>query len=117
MAKILLIGLLLVLFIKGTTQERNKSTGYGKITGKIIDSVTKKPIEYATITLFQQGEKKELTGTVTDTVGRFTLTGINAGAYNIVVEFIGYFPHTINNIVIDKQNLPIDVKEISLSPK
>ncbi|HKC35710.1 MAG TPA: TonB-dependent receptor, partial [Chitinophagaceae bacterium] len=117
MARIILVGLLLLLFIKGNTQETKKTNGDGKITGKIIDSLTRKPVEYATITLFQEGNKKIANGTVTDSTGRFILTDINAGVYKIVVEFIGYAPHSITNIVIDKQNLQVDLKDIFFSQK
>src|SRR5258705_748221 len=117
MARIILVGLLLLLFIKGNTQETKKTNGDGKITGKIIDSLTRKPVEYATITLFQEGNKKIANGTVTDSTGRFLLTDINAGVYKIVGEFIGYAPHSITNIVIDKQNLQVDLKDIFFSQK
>ncbi|MFI5133216.1 MAG: TonB-dependent receptor domain-containing protein [Chitinophagales bacterium] len=117
MSKILLTSLLLILLIKSEAQGKNRPAGDGTITGKIIDSATQKPVEYATITLFQQGNKKILTGTVTNAEGRFTLSDLNAGAYKMTVEFIGYLPHTINNIVISKQNLQVDVKNILLSVK
>src|ERR1043165_2958383 len=117
MARMLLIGLWLALFTKGNAQEAKKPAGEGKITGKIYDSVTKKPIEYATITLFELGNKKVLNGTITDSTGRFTLADINAGTYKMVIEFLGYLPHTINTLVLDKQNLQADLKDIFLSLK
>lgn len=117
MARILLVSLMLGFFLKAETQETKKPAQDGRITGEVIDSITKKPVEYATITLFHEENKKIANGTVTDSTGRFTLTDINPGRYKIIVEFIGYQPYSITNIVIDKQKLLINEKDIFLSLK
>ncbi len=76
-----------------------------KITGKVIDSTTAAPLEYATITMFLQGNKKPLTGTTTNEAGNFTLTGVPPGTFNVIVEFIGYQPFKISNLkVIQKKS-------------
>ena len=117
MTRILLVSVLMVFFLKGRAQDTKKPGGEGKISGKIIDSVTKRPVEYATITLFEEGNKKIANGTVTDKEGRFILSDVNAGSYKIVVEFIGYIPDTISNIILDKQTMQPDLKDIFLSRK
>jgi outer membrane receptor protein involved in Fe transport len=117
MTRILLFSFLLLLFLKGNTQETKKTAPDGKISGRIIDSVTKKPVEYATITLSEEGNKKIANGTVTDKEGRFVITDINPGRYKIVIEFIGYLPFSISNIIIDKQNPETALKDISLPRK
>jgi ferric enterobactin receptor len=109
--KIILIGLLIFTNIAGMCQQ----TGNGKIQGKVTDSTSAGTIEYATITLFEKGNKKALTGTTTDSLGRFELTGINEGSYTIMVEFIGYHPYTITNVEISKKKNELDLKNIFLS--
>ena len=43
---------------------------------------------------------------------------MSKGSYNVVVEFIGYQPYTLSNVVvINKQNLSVDLKTISLVKK
>ncbi len=117
MAKTLLVGILMFLFITGQAQRENQSNGNGEISGKIVDSASKNPVEYATITLFQQGSKKAVNGAITDQQGVFTISGLNPGTYKILVESIGYLSHSINNIRIDKQNGQVDLKDVSLTIK
>ena len=70
--KKLLLGLFLLLqFHLWAQQESIKKNG-AEISGKVIDALSKKPIEYATITLFKPANKKALTGTTTNSTGGFT---------------------------------------------
>jgi ferric enterobactin receptor len=108
---IILIGAFLMAGLLSMGQQ----TGSGKIIGKVSDSISAGAIEYATITLFAKGDKKVLTGTTTDSLGHFELTGINEGNYSIVVEFIGYHPFTINDLEVDKKKNLIDLKNVVLS--
>ncbi len=87
------------------------------IAGKVVDSVNKISLEYATITLFTEEGKKELDGTTTDKKGHFKLKKIPEGYYRIVVDFIGYQSHTINHIVISRDSGDINLKDIELSRK
>ena len=90
--------------------------GY-KITGTLLDSVTKHPLEYATISIFPEEAKKPVNGAVSDIKGNFVVNDVDAGTYKLVAEFIGYKPHTLFNIIINKENPLINIKDISLEPK
>jgi len=46
----------------------------GKLTGRVTDSVSQQPIEYATIRLIDSASRKIITGTVTDTKGNFLIS-------------------------------------------
>src|SRR3954447_22346134 len=95
--KLAFISLLLIVQFTSKAQDNNESKG-GKIIGKIIDSLSKKPVEYATITLSAAGSNKVLNGTTADSTGSFKLPGITPGTYIVAVDFIGYKAHTINNL-------------------
>lgn len=84
------------------------------LKGQVADSISKKPLEYATVTLFTPGNKKPVTGTVTDKTGGFVLGGVKEGSYTVVFEFIGYKAFTLKNVVVS--NTPIDFKKIFLLP-
>ena len=58
------------------------------ITGNIIDSNTKEPLEYATVVL-NNIETKQLSGGITDEKGNFTIK-IIPGTYDISFEFISF---------------------------
>jgi len=96
-------------------QENNEKNNDGTITGKITDSITGKPIEYATISLFKTGDKKPVNGAVTNNEGRYKLTSVDTGKYKIVVEFLGYQPHTMANVQINKKKPSVDLPAIVLA--
>ena len=115
MQKNILLGLFF-LFVGIQTeaqQDGNKNSG-ATILGSIKDSIGKKPVEYATISVFKNGEKKPVNGTVTSADGRFKLTGIDTGNYRILIEFIGYLPKNIPGIAVNKKNASIDLSVINL---
>ncbi|MFN4084788.1 MAG: TonB-dependent receptor domain-containing protein [Spirosomataceae bacterium] len=67
------------------------TTGYGKITGQIIDSTSNEPVEFATVALFAKNDtKKPIDGTISDEKGQFTLKNVPTGQFLLKVSFIGY---------------------------
>jgi len=70
----------------------------GKISGTVIDSVTKKPLDYGTVTLFRAGGKSPVTGILTDEKGSFKLDNIHPGSYRLEISLVGYPTKVINNI-------------------
>ncbi len=62
----------------------------GRISGTVIDSITKKPLDYATVSISRSGGKAILNGTLTDEKGNFKLNNVAPGKYKISVTFIGY---------------------------
>src|SRR3954469_19574517 len=102
MQRLLLISLFLILQLTLKAQDNNENNGV-KIIGKVVDSLSKKPVEYATITLSATGSNKVLNGTTADSTGNFNLPGIAPGTYIVAVDFIGYKAHLISNLVINKK--------------
>ena len=66
------------------------------ITGNIIDSETKQPLEYATISFYSLREKQIIDGTITDENGSFDIK-IPEGVYDVKIEFISYKPYELKN--------------------
>lgn len=62
----------------------------GRITALVLDSLTKKPIDYASISLTKLNDKKSLNGGVTDEKGKITLQNVAPDQYNMLVGFMGY---------------------------
>ncbi|NNC70519.1 MAG: TonB-dependent receptor [Flavobacteriaceae bacterium] len=97
-----------LLGINGTAQmAKDKLPKNGSISGKVVDTNTKKPIPYATIVV------KDLvgntrTGGITDELGVFEIKKIPEGKNIVEVQFIGYqtFKKEINLVSGNlKQNL------------
>ena len=91
----------------------------GQLLGTILDRFTEKPIAHATILLEKDG--KELYYTTSDKNGRYEITKINAGAYNVKVSCDGYETVTIRDVNIPVKKLTfqdfwLKNKETSAAP-
>lgn len=95
-------------------QEKTANTGNGKIIGNIIDSVTRKSIEYATISLINPTNKKIVNGTTSGSRGSFTINNLPVGVYDVEAEFIGYKARILHNVAIVKKNDLVDLENIAL---
>lgn len=60
-----------------------------KVTGKVIESTSKQPLEYATIALTNTKNPKIIAGGITNNKGEFDLDVV-PGIYDIKVEFISF---------------------------
>ena len=112
---ILIISILIILDYNISAQ--NGSSTIGKISGKIIDSITTQPIEYATISLISQANNKIVNGATANSKGVFNLVNISEGSYKLLVDFMGYKRYEKNNIVISKQNPNVVIGNIALINK
>lgn len=61
-----------------------------KVTGKVVDIATGKPIEYASVVLLKQADSSMVTGAYTTPTGAFTLNNIIPGIYVLRITFMGY---------------------------
>ncbi|GAA4470620.1 outer membrane beta-barrel family protein [Nibrella saemangeumensis] len=99
------------------TANADQPKGSGRITGVIIDSTTRNPVEYASVALINPTTNKPIDGTVCDDKGRFTLTKVADGEYRLLISFIGYRNQIIPNIKIDRRNDAINLGNIILAPE
>ena len=76
----------------------------GKITGKVIDSVTKQPVDYATVSVYKQGNPSPFNGISTDVNGNFVIPGIPAGDYKVTIDFLGYKRKTLPHVILGGAN-------------
>ncbi|MES2574485.1 MAG: outer membrane beta-barrel family protein [Bacteroidota bacterium] len=96
--KYVLIFLLFISSLLGFSQGRPQGAKI-KITGKVIEKVSKQALEYATITFTNPKFPKAITGGITNPKGEFSID-INPGTYDIKIEFISFKP-----IIIKERNL------------
>lgn len=92
------------------------STIVGKISGTLIDSVSKKALDYASVGLYRSGGKSPISGVITDTKGNFKLDGIHPGTYKIVITYIGYPNKTVDQIVTTDSKPDKNMGDIIVSP-
>ncbi|MCW3084273.1 MAG: TonB-dependent receptor [Bacteroidetes bacterium] len=107
--------LLLFCFFIFSGKAQPKNEGAGKISGKIVDSLSGQQVDYATISLINEETGKVVNGTTTDDKGIFELTGIENGDYKMLIYFIGYHTKTIPHIVISKANTNVQLGSLQLA--
>jgi outer membrane receptor protein involved in Fe transport len=90
--------------------------GNGSISGVVVDSLSKKPLDYATISLFKAGVATPVTGALTDGKGAFKITGLQPGEYRVQVAFLGYMTKNVNNISVTGSNSNINLRQIIVAP-
>lgn len=80
----------------------------GEVQGKVIDRKTQEALIGVTISV--EGTQK---GTQTDIDGKFSITGIPTGSYNVKATYVGYEPFTKFNVVVTSGNANIITFEMS----
>ncbi|MDP9047006.1 MAG: TonB-dependent receptor, partial [Bacteroidota bacterium] len=88
----------------------------GKISGTLVDSLTKKPMDYASVGLYNSGGKAPITGVITDPKGNFKLDNLHPGRYKLVITFIGYPSKTIDPVVTTDAKPDNNLGSIYVSP-
>lgn len=99
MKKITLL-ILLISFTAFSQQNATKIT----VTGKVLETTSKQPLEYATLVLTNT-KTQRVVGGVTDTNGNFSIEA-TTGTYDINVEFIGFKSKSLgNHTLTENKNL------------
>ena len=105
----------IVFILRAQTKREFKSHAF--IAGRVVDSSSGRPLDYATISVFLASNKRPVNGNTTDSLGRFVVKDLKNGSFKVVIEYIGYKSYTINNLLISEQNLAVNLKTIFLVKK
>jgi len=88
-----------------------------KVTGRVIDSLSHQPLQYATISIVKQKDPKPSGGGMTGAKGGFSLDALTPGTYTLTVDIIGYAPRTIGPITLDGKSSPLSLGDIAVGKK
>jgi outer membrane receptor protein involved in Fe transport len=88
----------------------------GTVTGTVIDSISKKPVDYATVSLFKAGSTTPFSGGLSDDKGVFKITNVPAGQYRVQVNYIGYDVKNVPNVNLSAGKLDRNLGRIIISP-
>src|SRR5580693_4326315 len=94
----------LLFALRASSQSSVNESFPGGISGTVLDSVSKQPIEYSTVSLFEEGNAKPVNGSLSNEQGKFKLGMNNTGYYDILVESIGYTSYSVHHMLIDKSS-------------
>jgi outer membrane receptor protein involved in Fe transport len=96
-----LIIIALLISIHNYAQQRPQLAKI-KISGTVIEKVSKQPLEYATVTFVNPKFPKGISGGVTNPKGEFDVD-ITPGTYDIKIEFISFKPFTIKGQKLEER--------------
>ena len=105
----------LLIIFQQTNAEKLPVLFNGQISGQVIDAITRKPVEFATVSLFISGNTIPLSGMSTDVSGKFAFKNLNAALYSVKVDFIGY-QSIKRNITLSATTATINISQILLQP-
>ncbi len=103
-----LLFILLTVFANSLFAQKNKV----EITGKVVESLSQRPVEFATVMVADQQTGKAITGVTTETGGTFNVE-TEAQDFYVEISFIGFATQTIKDISI--VNGKVNLGTISLS--
>ncbi|MHB1688123.1 MAG: TonB-dependent receptor [Ignavibacteriaceae bacterium] len=117
----IIIAIILTNFITSAQDKNNGILGNTKIIsgiikGKVIDTSTKKNIDYANISLFSAKDSSVVNGTVSNSKGEFIINDVKPGKYYAKVSFIGYKTTVLTNIFITSKNQAAELGIIKIVP-
>jgi iron complex outermembrane recepter protein len=88
----------------------------GKVTGRIFDKVSNKPIQFASFIVISLKDSTRIYGSESDSLGKFTVDNIPFGIYRAKVSLIGYQTRTRKNINLNPFKYEIRIDTLLLMP-
>lgn len=90
MKKIYLTFIILIVLLHSPVNLLSQKTQKTyQVSGELIDINTRKPLAFAVVLLYKSGEKTNYYS-ITDTLGRFTISNVPYGIYKIQASLLGY---------------------------
>ena len=84
------------------------------ISGSVIDSVSRKPVEFATVALLGPTNQTPIAGDLTDATGRFSFNNVAPGRYRLRVTFLGYEDRVANALLLNQTDTDLNLPPLLL---
>jgi outer membrane cobalamin receptor len=116
--KLVLLSLLALILIQPAFAQKSASPEKEqyKVSGKVVDHSTNKPMEYATVVLLEPDTRDQVNGIATSVNGEFTISVKKPGKYILRVGFIG-FKSIEKEVTLNQNTSHINIGEIRLHSK
>ncbi|WP_426668793.1 TonB-dependent receptor domain-containing protein [Mucilaginibacter sp. McL0603] len=113
--------LLLIIFCSVLSARAQLGVGggssiVGKISGTLVDSINKQPLNYASVSVFRSTGKAPINGVLTDEKGNFKIEGLHPGAYKLRIAYVGYPDKFVDGIVTTDSKPDKNVGIIRVAP-
>lgn len=97
--------------------EGNAPKGNSKVFGFVVDENVSTAVEFANVAIYTKDTKKVIDGTIADEKGKFSMSRVAAGEYNLVITFIGFKDKTIEIKVEKGKDIDLGVIKLAQSVK
>ena len=84
------------------------------LSGRVISQTDKQALPYSTVSIVKHSENEIVAGVITNDQGRFTITNLKPGEYDVLISFIGFEPAK-KNILVGTLNKTLDLGNIFLN--
>lgn len=101
--------LLLFLFVSSTAFAQTT------ISGRVFSSEDSQSLVNSTVSVFRAGTSELVTGVFTDEDGRFSISDLPVGEYDITISYIGFEP-VKRQVLIGTLNKALDLGHIFMNP-
>lgn len=91
-------------------------SAHGRVKGLLLDASTGKPIDFADLYLFKDGENNPAYQTFPQESGVFTFLDVKEGTYTFMARLVGYDVFTQSPVEVKNGNAFIDMGRIGLRP-
>ena len=88
----------------------------GTVFGQLMDEEQNEALMYASVVLHSVRDSSMVSGAITNEDGRFVMEQVPFGRFYLVINYVGYPRHEINDIRITPRELEYDTGIILLSP-
>lgn len=102
--------LLLLAALTGNAQNK------GRVKGTVVDSLSSRPMGYASIAIHAVDDNKLINGNITDDLGKFAID-VPMGHYYVAINFVGYGAFQSVPFKISNDALEVDLGTLSIKPK
>lgn len=86
-----------------------------RIEGKLYNLAENKPVEFASIALHRLPDSTLITGAVSDTSGKFSLSNLKEGKYFIKVSCLGFQPLKKSDLILSPTEPALNVGTIEMN--
>lgn len=113
--------LLFIIFLSVLTAKAQLGVGggssiVGKVAGTLVDSVSKKPLDYASVSIFRATGTSPINGVLTDEKGSFKIEGIHPGSYKLRITYVGYPDKFVTGVVTTDSKPDKNMGVINVAP-
>jgi len=95
----------------------NAAANKGRVTGRVIDSVSRTPVESATITLYALHNVRPVKGMTADSKGSFTMDGLAPGSYTLSIGGIGFQSRQYGPFILGVKTPVLSLGDLMLEKK